>query len=190
MSASGLACVIAAMYYSSLMSRTYLFSARGCWRRSTDGHALSRAHLALAPRAVDAGGDWRHGRGEVAGSSARLQEPEYLAINPAGTLPALIDGDRAIYESLAICEYLAARHGSDLIVAPDEPEWPEFVEWLLYGEATLQAPLSAQARVRPIRNTTPEMQAGIDAVLSDARHSLSMRVKLLEQRLEGRDFLV
>jgi glutathione S-transferase len=46
------------------------------------------------------------------------------------------------------------------------------------------------ARVRRIRNTTPEMQAGIDAVLSDARHSLSMRVKLLEQRLEGRDFLV
>ena len=99
-------------------------------------------------------------------------------------------GDRAIYESLAICEYLAARHGSDLIVAPDEPERPEFVQWLLYGEATLQAPLSAMARVRRIRNTTPEMQAGIDAVLSDARHSLSMRVKLLEQRLEGRDFLV
>src|SRR6516164_4433462 len=119
------------------------------------------------------------------GVRPRLQEPEYLAINPAGTLPALIDGDRAIYESLAICEYLAARHGSDLIVAPDEPERPEFVQWLLYGEATLQAPLSATARVRRIRNTTPEMQAGIDAVLSDARHSLSMRVKLLEQRLEG-----
>ena len=61
------------------------------------------------------------------GVRPRLQEPEYLAINPAGTLPALIDGDRAIYESLAICEYLAARHGSDLIVAPDEPERPAVV---------------------------------------------------------------
>lgn len=122
------------------------------------------------------------------GVRPRLQEPEYLAINPAGTLPALIDGDRAIYESLAI--YLAARHGSDLVVAPGEPERPEFVQWLLYGEATLQAPLSAIARVGRIRNKTPEMQAGIDAVVSDARHSLSMRAKLLEQRLEGRDFLV
>jgi glutathione S-transferase len=75
-------------------------------------------------------------------------------------------------------------------VAPGEPERPEFVQWLLYGEATLQAPLSAMARVGRIRNKTPEMQAGIDAVLSDARHSLSMRAKLLEQRLEGRDFLV
>src|SRR5260370_6861515 len=124
------------------------------------------------------------------GVRPRLQESEYLAINPAGTLPALIDGDRAIYESLAICEYLAARHGSDLVVAPGEPEQPEFVQWLLYGEATLQAPLSAMARVGRIRNKTPEMQAGIDAVLSDARHSLSMRAKLLDQPLEGRDLLV
>jgi glutathione S-transferase len=75
-------------------------------------------------------------------------------------------------------------------VGPDEPERPEFVQWLLYGEATLQAPLSVMARVGRIRNRTPEMQAGIDAVLADAGHSLSMRIKLLEQRLEGRDFLV
>ena len=123
------------------------------------------------------------------GTRPRLQEPEYLAINPAGTLPALIDGDRAIYESLAICEYLAAKHGSDLLVAPDEPEWPEFQQWLLYGEATLQAPMSAMARVKRIRNQTPEMQVGIEAVKADFRHSLSMRLKLLEHRLEGRDFL-
>jgi len=64
------------------------------------------------------------------------------------------------------------------------------VQWLFYGEATLQAPLTAMARVGRIPNKTPEMQAGIDAVLADARHSLSMRVTLLEQRLEGRDFLV
>ena len=104
--------------------------------------------------------------------------------------PPLIDGERAIYKSLAICEYLAARHGSDLLVAPDEPERPEFLQWLWYGEATLQAPMSAMARVGRIRNKTPEMQAGIDAVMADVRHSLSMRLKLLEQRLDGRDFLV
>ena len=75
-------------------------------------------------------------------------------------------------------------------MAPDEPERPEFVQWLLYGEATLQAPLSAMARVGRIRNKTPQMQSGIDAVLADARHSLAMRARLLEPRLEGRDFLV
>jgi glutathione S-transferase len=124
------------------------------------------------------------------GAQPRLQEPEYLAINPAGTLPALVDGERRIYESLAICECLAARHGSDLLVAPDEPEWPEFRQWLLYGEATLQVPMSARARVRRIRNQTPEMQPGIEAVKADFRHSLLMRLELLEHRLDGRDYLV
>jgi glutathione S-transferase len=123
------------------------------------------------------------------GPRPRLQEAEYLAISPAGTLPALIDGDRRIYESLAICEYLAARHGSDLLVAPNEPEWPEFRQWLLYGEATLQVPLSAMARVGRIRDQTPEMQPGIDAVKADFTHSLSMRLRPLEQRLEDRAFL-
>ena len=69
-------------------------------------------------------------------------------------------------------------------------ERSEFVQWRLHGEATLQAPLSTRARAGRIRNKTPEMQTGIDAVLADARHSLSMRVKLLEQRREGREFLV
>ncbi|HEY2874022.1 MAG TPA: glutathione S-transferase family protein [Reyranella sp.] len=124
------------------------------------------------------------------GTRPHLQELEYLAINPAGTLPALVDDERRIYESLAICEYLAARHGSDLLVAPAEPDWPEFQQWLLYGEATLQVPMSATARVRRIRNQTPEMQAGIEAVNADFRHSLSMRLKLLEHRLDGREFLV
>jgi glutathione S-transferase len=124
------------------------------------------------------------------GTLSRLQEHEYLAINPAGTLPALVDGERRIYESLAICEYLAARHGSDLLVAPDEPEGPEFRQWLLYGEATLQVPMSARARVGRIPNQTPEMQPGIEAVKADFRHSLRMRLELLEHRLDGRDFLV
>jgi glutathione S-transferase len=81
------------------------------------------------------------------GVRPRLQEPEYLAINPAGTLPALIDGDRAIYESLAICEYSRPGTVPTWSWAPDEPERPEFVQWLLYGEATLQTLLSAMARV-------------------------------------------
>ena len=119
----------------------------------------------------------------------REKEPDYLKVNPTGAIPAMVDGDRVMTESLAICEYLAAKHESDLLVAADEPEWPEFQQWLLYGEATLQAPMSAMARIGRIRNQTPEMQAGIDAVKADFRHSLSMRLKLLEQRLDGRDFL-
>ena len=39
----------------------------------------------------------------------RQLQPDYLAVNPAGTVPAMIDGDRILTESLAICEYLVSQ---------------------------------------------------------------------------------
>ena len=36
--------------------------------------------------------------------------PEFLAINPAGKLPALVDGDVVLTESVAIALYLAEKH--------------------------------------------------------------------------------
>ena len=116
----------------------------------------------------------------------RLKQPDYLSVNPAGTIPALIDGDRVMTESLAICEYLAAKHGSPMVVVASEPERASFLQWLWYGESTLMAPLSVTARVSRL-STKGE---GIDAVLADARESATARLKSLEQRLEGRDFLV
>ena len=116
----------------------------------------------------------------------RVKQPDYLSISPAGTVPALVDGDRVMTESLAICEYLAAKHGSPLLVAPGEPERAPFLEWLWYGESTLMAPISRMGRVASL----PVKGEAIDFVLADACESLMARLKSLEQRLEGRDFLV
>jgi glutathione S-transferase len=116
----------------------------------------------------------------------REKEPDYLKVNPTGAIPAMVDGDRVMTESLAICEYLAAKHGSSLLVAPGEPERVPFLEWLWYGESTLMTPLSRLGRVASL----PVKGEAIDVVLADARESLQVRLKALEQRLEGRDFLV
>ena len=116
----------------------------------------------------------------------REKEPDYLKVNPTGAIPAMVDGDRVMTESLAICEYLAAKHGSSLLVAPGEPERVPFLEWLWYGESTLMTPLSRLGRVASL----PVKGEAIDVVLADARESLQVRLKSLEQRLEGRDFLV
>ena len=45
------------------------------------------------------------------------KRPEFLAINPAGKVPVLIDGDRHIWESLAIIEYVAEKF-------PEAKVWP------------------------------------------------------------------
>lgn len=115
----------------------------------------------------------------------REKQPDYLSVSPAGTIPALVDGARILTESLAICEYFAAQHRSPLLVSPDEPERPSFLEWLWYGESTLMTPLARMGRVASL----PVKGEAIDIVLADARESLVARLKSLEQRLEGRDFL-
>jgi glutathione S-transferase len=116
----------------------------------------------------------------------REKQPDYLKVNPTGAIPAMVDGDRVMTESLAICEYLAAKHGSSLLVAPGEPERVPFLEWLWYGESTLMTPLSRLGRIASL----PVKGEAIDVVLADARDSLQVRLRSLEQRLEGRDFLV
>lgn len=47
------------------------------------------------------------------------QEPGYLAMNPNGLIPVLVDGDFTLWESNSICRYLAARCG-DTALLPSE----------------------------------------------------------------------
>jgi glutathione S-transferase len=52
-------------------------------------------------------------------------DAEFLAINPAGFIPAIVDGDTVMVESIAIMEYLLARHGpSPLAPAPSDADYP------------------------------------------------------------------
>jgi len=117
----------------------------------------------------------------------RKLRPDYLALNPSGTVPLMIDGERVMTESLAICEYLVAKHGnSSLVVPSNDPERAPYLQWLWYGESTIMLPLGMIARVERLK--TPG--AASDAILADARETLAARLQLLEQRLDGRDFLV
>jgi glutathione S-transferase len=62
-----------------------------------------------------------------------LRSPGFLAISPAGRVPAVeIDG-RVIYESGAITEYLCATRGA-FGRAPGEADWVDWLEWLHFAE--------------------------------------------------------
>ena len=62
-----------------------------------------------------------------------LRSPDYLAMSPAGRIPALeIDG-RSIFESAAIVQYLTEREGR-LAPLPGEVERADFWEWISFAE--------------------------------------------------------
>lgn len=56
--------------------------------------------------------------------------PAYLALNPFGEVPVLVDGDVAIRDSQAILVYLASRYGGERWWPQDPVHLARIVSWL------------------------------------------------------------
>ncbi|HEX4713119.1 glutathione S-transferase family protein [Phenylobacterium sp.] len=83
-------------------------------------------------------------------------DAEFLAINPAGFIPAIQDGEVIMVESIAIMEYLMARHGpTPLAPEPHDPNFPVYQQFLHLGEAGLAASMFF---VLGARNFGPEAE--------------------------------
>ena len=76
-------------------------------------------------------------------------DTEFLAVNPAGFIPAIVDGDVVMVESIAIMEYLMARYGPTRF-APEvrDPAFPAYQQFLHLGEAGLAGPNNAIVATR------------------------------------------
>jgi glutathione S-transferase len=117
----------------------------------------------------------------------RVKQRDYLAINPLGTIPAFVAEGTVMTESMAICEYLAARHPtSRLAVGVDEPDFAACLNWSHHGEATLSFP---QAIILRYSRFEPEERRLPQAAEDYTRWFLA-RLRALEAAVsDGRRFL-
>jgi glutathione S-transferase len=77
------------------------------------------------------------------------REPDYLAINPMGKVPALRHGDTVITELAAICTYLADEFpGAKLNVPIGTPRRGTYLKWLFFGPGCLEAAVMDRAAPR------------------------------------------
>ena len=97
------------------------------------------------------------------------KQPAYLALNPNGKVPTLVDGKRTLWESNAILAYLAGRQ--------DTPVWPksddryEIMKWMSWESchfAPAVAKIIGQVIFAPMRGGTPD-EAIIAQGLDDFR---------------------
>lgn len=84
---------------------------------------------------------------EVMPFPPRARVEGYKDINPLGTVPALVADGHLMTESAAIPHFLATRFGpSELAVTPHEDAYPDYLNFLHMGEATLTFPQTIHLR--------------------------------------------
>jgi glutathione S-transferase len=115
------------------------------------------------------------------------KRPEYLALNPNGAVPTLVDGDLVLYESAAICQYLADKF-SDRRLAPPvgTPVRGLYYQWVHYAMASLEEPVVA-VFLHTIRK--PEAER-VPAIAAEARAKLETVFGVIERALAGREYLL
>jgi glutathione S-transferase len=115
------------------------------------------------------------------------RSPTYLAINPAGKIPTLVDGATTIWESNAILIYLAERSDGRLW-GRDPARRADIARWLFWEAAEWQPALVPVLKdvVAQALGLTPPVPRAI-AAWQDARACAA--AGLLDAHLAGRAFL-
>ena len=111
--------------------------------------------------------------------------PEYLAINPNGRVPALVDGDVTLFESMAINLYLAKNYGGDLY--PNDPKAEALTwQWAVWRIREIE-PLQMQILVQKIFVAEEKRN---EKLIASSEQQLARPLAVLDTVLDGLDWLV
>jgi glutathione S-transferase len=119
------------------------------------------------------------------------KKPEFLAINPFGKVPALVDGEQKFFESCAILLHLGARYGAEkgLWAKGGTPEIADMVSWTVWANTEVTPGL-----VLYMLNTSDRPWA----YPADKRHPFTAekaveqwksQLEVLDKRLAGRQWI-
>lgn len=123
------------------------------------------------------------------------KKPGYLALNPTGRIPALVDGDMVLFETAAICLHLVDAHPKAGL-APDigTAARADFYKWLMFMANTIQPDIlvyyySARYSTDPAHGAAIKQAAAtrlmgwfahIEAALGDGPHFAGDRFSVLD----------
>lgn len=129
-------------------------------------------------------------REDVGGEFGRNRDSDFLALNPNGLVPVIVDGDVVLWESNTIVRYLAARYGraapaDSPLWEPDEAQRARIERWMDWqlSLATPALNLLTSALVHKSAKVTPADD------VERAKRQLADGMRILDQELGMRNFL-
>jgi glutathione S-transferase len=112
--------------------------------------------------------------------------PAFLRINPAGKIPALVDGNLVLTESVAIVLYLADKYPEKGLLPAGAEQRAQINRWLLFTATELEQPLW---RITRHTNFYPEARR-LPADVALAREEFTAMAGVLLQHMGDRPFVV
>lgn len=124
-------------------------------------------------------------REDIGGPFGKNRDPAYLALNPNGLVPTVIDDDFVLWESNSVIRYLAAKHGADTLYPTDLRTRAKAERWM---DWQLSAVVPA---INPVFfgliRTPPEKRD--QAAIAAARDKLGGAMAILDGELGRTDFV-
>lgn len=121
------------------------------------------------------------------------RQPEYKKLHPHGKVPVLVDENITIYESTAICTYLADRYPEQELAPPlQSPARAYYCQWLFYASLTLEAPVE-QYMFNVLPSLPEKVLPKSDRTKVNPEEALQWFKKVcqpLNELLQDRDYLV
>ena len=103
------------------------------------------------------------------------RSPEHLARHPLGKVPALEDGDVTLFETGAICIYLADKYAEKGLAPPiGHASRAPYLQWVFFAATELEPPL-----VQLFKTPTDEL-----------KEAFFVRARVLSDALADRDYLL
>jgi glutathione S-transferase len=117
------------------------------------------------------------------------KNPEYLALNPNGAVPTLVDGDYVLTESRAIVQYLASKKPESGLLPRDEKARADVLRWQFWDASHFSPQLGTftfEKLIKAMMGMGEPDQRRIEDALTNFRRFAAV----LNKRLEGKKYVV
>jgi glutathione S-transferase len=117
------------------------------------------------------------------------KSPEYLALNPNGAVPTLVDGDFVLTESRAIMQYLASKKPESGLLPRDEQVRAETTRWQFWDAAHFSPQLGTltfEKIIKPMIGIGEPDPHKIDDAITGFRRFGAV----LDKRLDRKEYVV
>ncbi|MGO9950190.1 MAG: glutathione S-transferase family protein [Steroidobacteraceae bacterium] len=118
------------------------------------------------------------------------RDAAYLAINPSGKIPTLVDGDLTLHESNAILLYLSEAHGNFRLWSRDPKLRGRIARWLFWESAHWQPALAALLSACVGHRLLPKLVAAPAAQPDWSAAAVAPLMNMLQATLSASSFLV